>query len=1033
MYTANNYGIMVFDDPAPLGYGWSLMPALRATRTVLGRPDELYKFIGDPNFQPDMTAAAFMCTSRTLVNSTEYPNKYDSEHDVFTFALPSKTIKRVLDLSDNGVRFVGAEDDEYRIDADSSLESITVTDPLGIKYVFGGKKEYYHEEGGKLVPTAWALNKIVLDNGRTINFNWSLTNRSFAKRNWLGGHSFMDSWDLYQWGNSGVTQDSFENDNYAEAAFSRCNETEWFVYFYDKHGRQVYTSKTVAIEPELADISQNFRIATYTGKSMAEYAGYTIEPMPCIPVDMPFAAAYYDNYGFLALDGTPTIPAITQQRVDLQTGAVDYGSSNVGRYTVFVYDNWGRVIKQYDQTAKGLATTDYVLDRVGNPLSATSTLKQHNGTAQNYSQTFAYDNAGRVTEWTATLNGKTASTKVTYGSFGSVATEKFGNDVERRYGYDCHGWINQITTSIPMVHRVIDPIIPTLFYSNVLKAGSDDFVLSPLSTDYTETVLYADGVNPRYDGTASAHVSTLGGRYDYGFDSHDRLVRADYTHGEDASANEDFTAIYTYNSAGAPTSVKRYGITDISKDAAGKITETFDVMDNLAYTWDGILLTSVNAVANGTDFVGRTGFRKSAAGGTSIFTWDKAGLLYSDTSRDITKILYNWAGLPLQITFTDGGYLRYSYNADGSVSSVTSYANTGGRRPTLISERTYCGDMVFEGDSLVMVNFDGGYFDGNGQPHYRHTDWQGSVTMVTDNNGDLVQHTGYYPYGEPWREPSGQPYLFGGKERLRDNALNEYDFAARHLNSALCIWTAPDPLADDYAPTNPYTYCAANPIKFIDPTGCIVQDNKGKDLASLKSYLQNQIDLIKTSDLFENNNCLRQYAKFMENQIYEIETLEKSDQLYIISKSGGKDGFLSYDRKNDAVVIAMGYDATIKDDLNNGIRAHEVHHAFQYEKGRLSIRTDGLSPTLYDIYNEVESYNVERAIMMGAIFFESPNTEYDGYPLKVNSTHVRKMNNGVYKDLPGKKLHLSNKMRFKIDEINKGSNGKVEYYKGATY
>ena len=29
----------------------------------------------------------------------------------------------------------------------------------------------------------------------------------------------------------------------------------------------------------------------------------------------------------------------------------------------------------------------------------------------------------------------------------------------------------------------------------------------------------------------------------------------------------------------------------------------------------------------------------------------------------------------------------------------------------------------------------------------------------------VEQHTGYYPYGEPWREPAGQPYLFGGKER----------------------------------------------------------------------------------------------------------------------------------------------------------------------------------------------------------------------------------------------------------------------------
>ena len=49
----------------------------------------------------------------------------------------------------------------------------------------------------------------------------------------------------------------------------------------------------------------------------------------------------------------------------------------------------------------------------------------------------------------------------------------------------------------------------------------------------------------------------------------------------------------------------------------------------------------------------------------------------------------------------------------------------------------------------------------------RHPDWQGNITMVTDATGKVEQHTGYYPYGEPWSEPSGQPWLYGGKERMR--------------------------------------------------------------------------------------------------------------------------------------------------------------------------------------------------------------------------------------------------------------------------
>ena len=131
--------------------------------------------------------------------------------------------------------------------------------------------------------------------------------------------------------------------------------------------------------------------------------------------------------------------------------------------------------------------------------------------------------------------------------------------------------------------------------------------------------------------------------------------------------------------------------------------------------------------------------------------------------------------------------------------------------------RDYCGDFIFEDNALSMVNFPGGYFDSDGKPNYRHTDWQGNVTIVTNSEGKIAQHTGYYPYGEPWSEPAGQPYLFGGKERLREGALNEYDFGARRYNSALALWTTPDPVV--HGQHSPYTYCAGNPIKFIDPTG----------------------------------------------------------------------------------------------------------------------------------------------------------------------------------------------------------------------
>ena len=42
-------GIRVDDDPQPVGYGWTLSPALRVSRQIMGRPDELFRPRGTDN------------------------------------------------------------------------------------------------------------------------------------------------------------------------------------------------------------------------------------------------------------------------------------------------------------------------------------------------------------------------------------------------------------------------------------------------------------------------------------------------------------------------------------------------------------------------------------------------------------------------------------------------------------------------------------------------------------------------------------------------------------------------------------------------------------------------------------------------------------------------------------------------------------------------------------------------------------------------------------------------------------------------
>ena len=83
---------------------------------------------------------------------------------------------------------------------------------------------------------------------------------------------------------------------------------------------------------------------------------------------------------------------------------------------------------------------------------------------------------------------------------------------------------------------------------------------------------------------------------------------------------------------------------------------------------------------------------------------------------------------------------------------------------------------------LKYARFPGGYLS-DGKYYGYVTDYQGNNVGVLNQSGVLEQKTDYYPYGEPLMEPSGQPWLYGGNERLRMEGMNEYDFNARRYKS----------------------------------------------------------------------------------------------------------------------------------------------------------------------------------------------------------------------------------------------------------
>ncbi len=211
-------GIKVADDPAPVGYGWTLQPALRATRTVLGRPDEMFPFM--TGLEQDTRYRCYECMMSPNIQSPNY-SPHDSEHDIFTFSLPEATIVRMLDCTEGHPTFIGGVDQEYTVESTANLDTIDVYSPLGVKYSFYGLCEYqpvnYSSPGS--VRTAWPLAKITAPTGQSATIGWA--NPAVTRSpQYLAGVSFFDSWDPILWDGSNIAEDEMTYDNAETANFA---------------------------------------------------------------------------------------------------------------------------------------------------------------------------------------------------------------------------------------------------------------------------------------------------------------------------------------------------------------------------------------------------------------------------------------------------------------------------------------------------------------------------------------------------------------------------------------------------------------------------------------------------------------------------------------------------------------------------------------------------------------------------------------------------------------------------------------------
>ena len=625
---------------------------------------------------------------------------------------------------------------------------------------------------------------------------------------------------------------------------------------YDHCGRQVAKYCCGMMDSEIAEFASVCRTASLT-TSADEYdrGGYALSPVPTAwPGDVVWAK-YYDGYDFVSVRGLGAAFAF-----EATAAAPAYAFAKgllTGMYTgagheVYYYDGVGREIQRY-ATGFNRGRRSSVYNYDGSLARQTFSYPPGSGLGD-MEKVYTHDRCGRLVSSVvrvskalrmdttlislasssslASLPGSAispsswaeASLTREYDAIGRLARVNHGSGAAvTSYGYDVHGWI--------------------VSQSTAMSSG--------------KTVSYALEYAPCFNGNVARRVWAEGA-YSYQYDNMNRLSDALFSPGEGSSA--DFTVSYAYDSRGNITDIMRNGVIDRTENV-----ETFGELESLTYTYDGgNHITSLSVWSPALPFDGIAGLH---CNGGFDMTYNAAGDLVRDTSRGVLRCLWNADGHPMQYDL-EGGHRHYLYWDGLGNHLYTSYetavtppaAGQIAGRTRRTSVRAYSGDgHVLRGgagnsaaDTLEMLRFAGGYFDANLVPHYYVTDYLGSNIAVIRSDGALVQSATYYPYGTPHRAPKNltavsttNSYLFGGKELMTQDALDEYLYGARTYLPAATIFSSIDPLCEKYYHLSPYVFCAANPIRYVDPSGVRIFLSQDMNLKQIFTVL---LDLQRLTD-----------------------------------------------------------------------------------------------------------------------------------------------------------------------------------------
>jgi RHS repeat-associated protein len=507
-------------------------------------------------------------------------------------------------------------------------------------------------------------------------------------------------------------------------------------------------------------------------------------------------------------------------RADPDLGTTGFGYDALGEYTIKVdpkgqtttiaYDKLGRRISRSDPTQTSTWTYDTAPHGIGKLASATSS----SGPTQSYS----YDAFGRAASETQAIDGTAYTYAITYDSAGRKSSLAYPAGFGVTYVYTSSGFMSEIH----------DASTNALIWKSVAEDG-----VGPIETELGNGTgaSFAFDPNHRYATMAATRDS-------------DHAVLEQFTYAYDlagnlASRSDSSTGLsesFTHDALNRLTDVNGSYPKHIQYDAIGNIQNKSDVYPYTpgsgagpAYVYDSLKPHAVHQI-----------------GSQAPFTYDENGNMIAGAQRTVSLTAFD---LPSSIQMGSVSY-SWTYDADrarvkmvNAGVSTKIYIRPQGQS-IAFEKTTYASGLVEQKNLVFALGKPVAQYtqrsSGTNDMRYLYVDHLGSISLVLDESGNVVERLSYDAFGKR-RYPNGADdpsnslgsattvYGFTGHEEL--DGLHLVHMNGRLFDPYIGRFVSADPhLQDKTAPQNlnRYSYVVNRPLVLTDPTGYDGSDSGGK-------------------------------------------------------------------------------------------------------------------------------------------------------------------------------------------------------------